>query len=129
MKITAGVNWIINPTTHFDDTVAFFRDMLGLSITAEGTPITDLQFTRYVQLALPTGGVLEIVEPRAEVQQLFSTPIVSLTVEDVQQARRELEEQQITFVAPLFRTEDGYGWTYFRAPDGNIYQLQGHCTE
>lgn len=129
MEVTAGINWIINPTTHFDDTVAFFRDGLGLPITAEGIPITDVQFKRYTQIALPAGGVLEIVEPHAEVQQLYTAPIVSLTVEDLLQARRELEAQQIVFVSAIFHTNDGYGWTYFRAPDGNIYQLQGPCTE
>ena len=70
MNITEGINWVINCTPHFEQTVAFFRDVLGLSITAEGVPITDTQFTRYVQFTLPIGGVLEIVEPIADVQQL-----------------------------------------------------------
>lgn len=129
MKITAGVNWIINPTTNFEQTVTFFRHVLGLPITAEGVPVTDVQFTRYAQITMPTGDVLEIVEPHADVQQLYTAPIISLTVDNIVEARRELEEQQSVFVSPIFRTDDNYGWSYFRAPDGNIYQLQGPCPE
>jgi catechol 2,3-dioxygenase-like lactoylglutathione lyase family enzyme len=125
MKITEGINWVISCTPHFEQTVAFFRDVLGLTVTAEGTPTTDTQFTRYTQFSLPAGGVIEVVEPIADVQQLYTAPIISLTVDDLTQARKELEEQQVIFVAPIFRTSDGWGWTYFRAPDGNIYQLQG----
>ena len=129
MKVTDGINWIITCTTNFEQTVAFFRDVLGLAVTAEGVPTTDIQFTRYAQITMPTGGVLEIVEPVAEVQHVYTAPIVSLTVDDVTQARRELEERQIAFVSPIFRTKDGWAWTYFRAPDGNVYQLQGPYTE
>lgn len=120
---------MITSTTNFEQTVGFFRDVLGLAITAEGIPVTDTQFARYAQITLPIGGVLEIVEPAAEVRQLYTAPIVSFTVDDVGQARRELEERQVVFVAPIFRTKDGWGWTYFRAPDGNIYQLQGAYAE
>jgi hypothetical protein len=28
-------------------------------------------------------------------------------------------------VAPVFDTHEGWGWTYFQAPDGSVYQLQG----
>jgi predicted enzyme related to lactoylglutathione lyase len=129
MKITDGINWVITCTDNFEQTVAFFRDVMGLAITAEGVPVTDTQFTRYAQITLPTSGVLEIVEPAMEVRQLYTAPIVSFTVDDIGQARRELEEQQVVFVAPIFRTNDGWGWTYFRAPDGNVYQLQGRYAE
>ena len=129
MQVTDGINWVITCTTNFEQTVAFFRDTLGLAVTAEGVPVTDVQFTRYAQIAMPAGGVLEIVEPTAAVQHLYTAPIVALTVDNVTQARRELEQRQVAFVSPIFRTQDGWGWTYFRAPDGNIYQLQGPYAE
>src|SRR5262245_50759880 len=108
MKITEGINWVITCTANFEQNVAFFPDVMGLAITAEGVPVTDVQFTRYVQITLPIGGVLEIVEPTTEVRQLYTAPIVSFTVDDVGQARRELEERQIVFVAPIFSTKDGW---------------------
>jgi predicted enzyme related to lactoylglutathione lyase len=129
MKVTEGISWIITCTSNFDQTVAFFRDVMGLAVTQEGVPVTDTQFTRYAQIGLPNGPVLEIVEPDEFVRQLYTAPIVSFTVDDVAQARRELEGRQVEFVAPIFSTGEGLGWTYFRAPHRNVYQLQGAYQE
>src|SRR5262249_11950543 len=125
MRVTKGIEWIVTCTTNFDETVAFFRDVMGLAVTEEGVPVTDNQFTRYAQITMPTGGVLEVVEPGEAVRQLYQAAIVSITVEDLAQARRELEGRQIEFLTPIFDTRKGFGWTYFRAPDGNVYQIQG----
>jgi catechol 2,3-dioxygenase-like lactoylglutathione lyase family enzyme len=129
LKITEGINWVLSATPEFDRTVAFFRDMIGLRVDEEGVPVTDTQFTRYAQLVLPEGGRLEIVEPAERVQELYRGVILSLTVDDILQARRELEGKGVEFVAPLVRTDDNTGWTYFRAPDGYVYQLQGPINE
>ena len=123
MKVTRGLNWVLTCTPNFEQTVAFFQDVLGLAVTARGVPVTDTQFTRYAQFTLANGNVLEIVEPAEGVREVYTAPIVSFTVDDVAQARRELEHRQVAFVAPIFRTKDGWGWTYFRAPDGQVYQL------
>ena len=125
MKVTEGISWVISCTSNFEQTVAFFRNVMGLAITDEGVPVTDTQFTRYAQIKMSNGVVLEIVEPDERVRQLYDAPIVSFTVDDVAQARRELEGIQVEFVAPIFSTKEGWGWTYFRAPDGNVYQIQG----
>jgi catechol 2,3-dioxygenase-like lactoylglutathione lyase family enzyme len=125
MKITEGINWILAPTARFQDSLAFFRDVMGLPVVEVGVPVVDTQFSRFAQVKLPNGVVLEIVEPKDAVSQLYRAPVVSITVDDVVQAKRELEEQQVEFVAPVFDTQEGWGWTYFRAPDGSVYQLQG----
>lgn len=124
MRIT-GINWILAPTRRFQQSVAFFRDVMSMSVAEEGVPVTDAQFSRYAQINMPNGVVLEIVEPSDAVAQLYHAPIVSITSDDLAQARRELEERQIAFLTPTFDTKQGYGWAYFRAPDGNVYQLQG----
>jgi predicted enzyme related to lactoylglutathione lyase len=129
MKVTEGINWVISCTSNFEQTVAFFRNVMGLAVTDEGIPVTDTQFTRYAQIKMPNGVVLEVVEPDQRVRQLYTAPIVSLTVDDVAQARRELEGLQVELVAPIFSTKEGWGWTYFRAPDGNVYQIQGAYNE
>ena len=129
MKVIQGLNWVLTCTSNFEQTVAFFQDVLGLAVTAQGIPVTDTQFTRYAQFTMANGNVLEIVEPAESVRQVYTAPIVSFTVDDVAQSRRELERRQVAFVAPIFRTQDGWGWTYFRAPDGQVYQLQGAANE
>ena len=125
MRVTKGVEWICTCTTHFDETVAFFSNVMGLPVTEEGVPVTDTQFTRYAQITMPNGVVLEVVEPGEAVRQLYKALIVSITVDDLAQARRELEGRKVEFLTPVFDTGKGHGWTYFRAPDGNVYQIQG----
>jgi hypothetical protein len=129
MRITEGIRWIVTCTPNFDETVAFFCNVMGLGVTEQGVPVTDTQFTRYAQITMPNGVVLEIVEPGENVRQLYKAPIVSITVDDVAQARRELEGRKIEFLTPIFDTKNGVGWTYFRAPDGNVYQIQGPYQE
>jgi catechol 2,3-dioxygenase-like lactoylglutathione lyase family enzyme len=124
MRIT-GINWILAPTKSLQQSVAFFRDVMGMAVTEEGVPVTDTQFTHYAQIKMPNGVVFEIVEPNEAVAHPYHAPIVSFTVEDVAQARRELESSQIEFLTPILDTKQGCGWTYFRAPDGILYQLQG----
>ena len=125
MKVTEGITWILAPTRRFEETLAFFRDVMRLPVAEQGIPVTDTQFTRYAQLKLPNDVVLEIVEPSEATGQLYHGPVLSITVNDVVEARHELEERQVEFVTPLFDTEKGWGWTYFKAPDGGVYQLQG----
>jgi len=128
LHVTDGIRWILACTTRFEDTVAFFRDVMGLSVVEDGVPVTDTQFTRYALLKMPNDVVLEIVEPGALVRDLYTAPIVSFTVDDVAKARREMESRDVAFVTPIFDTKQGWGWTYFRAPDGNVYQIQGPYT-
>lgn len=128
MKIT-GVNWFFSGTAEFERTVAFFRDVMGLSARERGVPVTDTQFTRYALFGLPDGATLEVLEPKEQMRELYDVVMVSLTVDDVVEARRELEGKGVEFVAPMLRAPDGQGWTYFRAPDGHVYQLAGRIYE
>ncbi len=124
MKITEGLDWIITCTIEFERTVAFFHDIMGLSLVEEGVPATDTQFTRYALMRLPHGATLEIVEPAdAAVRDLYTAPIICFKVDDLAQARHELAEKGVEFVAPVFRASDHMAWTYFRAPDGRVYQI------
>jgi catechol 2,3-dioxygenase-like lactoylglutathione lyase family enzyme len=125
MKVTDGIEWIIACTDQFDRSVEFFRDTLGLEVRREGIPITDQQFSRFAQIEMPNGVVLEIVEPRAAFREIYTAPVVSITVDDVPKARKELEGRHVEFLSPIFHAGGGWGWAYFRAPDGNVYQIQG----
>src|ERR1700690_1781632 len=105
MRVTEGIRWIAVCTTNFDETVAFFCNVMGLAVTEKGVPVTDTQFTRYAQITMPNGVVLEIVEPTETVRQLYKAPIVSITVEDLAEARRELEDRKIELLTPIFDTK------------------------
>jgi hypothetical protein len=47
-------------------------------------------------------------------------------VDDVEEARRELLAAQVDGVTELEPGVDGHRWFYFRAPDGNFYELCEH---
>ena len=123
--VTGGIRRVLTCTANFDETVAFFREVLRLTVSGQGVPVTDTQFSRYTSFEMPGGVVLEIVEPAEAVRDLYRGPVVSITVADVGDARREMEARGVAFTTPVFDTGDGWGWTYFRAPDGNLYQIDG----
>src|SRR3954470_22679761 len=108
MRVTEGIKWIATCTTNFDETVAFFCNVMGLAVTEQGVPVTDTQFARYAQITMPNEVVLEVLEPGETVRQLYRAPIVSITVDDVAQARRDLEGRQVEFLTPIFDTKKGW---------------------
>ena len=71
MKVTNGFGWIGTCTAPFEETMAFFRDILGLTVTDEGIPWVDKRFTRYVQFALPNGQIFEIVDGPPAIRELY----------------------------------------------------------
>ena len=124
MKVTEGLTWAASCTENFDETVAFFRDVMGLEISRQGTPVNDTQFARYAVIQMPNDVMFELFEPTEAVRKLFGGPVVSFTVADLDEARHEMEARGIEFVSSLIDDGATWRWIYFRAPDGNIYLLQ-----
>ena len=124
MKVSGGIHWIIDCTPEFERTVALFRDSMGLLLAEEGIPVTDTQFTRYALLRLPDGATLEIVEPADEtIRALYASLILCFKIDNLAQARHELSNNGAEFVTDVFHAQEHISWTYFRAPDGHIYQI------
>ena len=123
-----GIDWILCPTGSFDETVAFVRDVLGLAPGASGVPVTDPQFARYAQFSVPDRTTIEIVEPTPAARPLYCGPVLCLTVDDLARARAELAGKGTRFVTPVITAGDGWGWTYLRAPGGQVFQLHGPCS-
>ncbi len=127
MKVS-GINWLGTCTGRFNEMAAFCRDVLGLVVKSEGTPVTDTRFTRYAQFALPDGSMLEILDGDAAARLSFATPIAQFQVDDVAAARREMECKGIVFLGNTYHN-GGEGWAYFRAPDGHVYLIGGPYVE
>ncbi len=124
-KVTTGTPWTLVCTGEFQKTLVHFRDVMGLSLTAEGAPVVDTQFKRFAQFTLPGGAVIEVVEPIETLRELYNGIIYSITVDDIILAQKEMSKKNIEFVSPLFDDKNGWGWIYFRSPDGTIWQIQG----
>ena len=49
---------------------------------------------------------------------------VAFAVDDIAGAREEFAAADVELIGDLVWAAEGYGWFYFRAPDGNIYVMQ-----
>ena len=127
MKVK-GINWLITCPERFGEMSRFLEEVMGLTRTNEGTPVTDTRLTRYVQYQLPNGDMVEIVDGDASVREDLKAPVVQFEVDDVSKARREMEDHGIEFISPLYHSQ-GDGWTYFKAPNGQVYAIAGKYKE
>ncbi len=116
-----GVVWVGTRTTAFDETFAFFRDVLGVPLTLLGE---DFGWSR-----LPDSSQFELFGPSSKGHDHFTTgPVPEFLVEDLHAALDELRAADVEILGePHFET-DGGGWFQFRAPDGNVYGLTQAAT-
>ncbi len=117
-------------TTEFVAMTAFVRDVLGLEPghTDDGWAVFQLDSgdRDLVEVYRP-GGYDERLLPA-----LAAGPTVAFAVDDLLAARAELGSAGIEIVADIVWAAEafddprlnGWGWLFFRAPDGNVYALQ-----
>lgn len=117
-------------TENFDAMTGFVRDVLGLASAH--------QEDGWAVFRLESGDrdFLEVYRPGEYDERLLpaaaSGPTVAFAVDDLLAARAELAAAGIEIVADVVWAAeafgdsrlDGYGWLFFRAPDGNVYAIQ-----
>jgi catechol 2,3-dioxygenase-like lactoylglutathione lyase family enzyme len=116
---------------NFAPTVDLFRDVLGLDVAFEHPGWAGFQ--------LPSGerDLLEVfgsgdVDERVVPPEFEHGVLVAFAVDDVISAREELAMAGIELIGELVWAADvtgdpadhGWGWCFFRAPDGNVFVLQ-----
>jgi catechol 2,3-dioxygenase-like lactoylglutathione lyase family enzyme len=118
-------------TPNFDATSALFRDVLGLHNvhTEAGWSI----------FQLPSGrsDFVEVFGPEYENASVFPAEVsegvvVAFAVDDVVAARDELAAARVEMIGELVWANElfddpnmeGFGWFFFRGPDGNVYVIQ-----
>ena len=111
MKIR-GIVWAGVRTHRFGAMVAFCRDVLGIDQTLEGDAVAFFD--------APGGDRLELFAADGSEGEGVR---IGFLVEDVAAARAELETAGVEFLGPVHTNAEGYVWTNFRAPDGNVYSL------
>lgn len=110
-----GLVWAGTATDRYEETVAFFRDLLGLSVFHQSPNLTVLK--------MESGDWVEVFGPGHEHHGEFDTgPVVEFLVDDLEAARAELEGKGVQFLHENHSWGD-YTWAHFRGPDGNIYGL------
>ena len=108
-----GLVWAGVRTERFAETVAFFRDVLGVPLVE---PRSDFAWAK-----LPDSSQFEVFGPEMRDHDHFSTgPVPEFLVDDVHAAATELEAAGVELLGPPKGTPQE-GWLHFRAPDGNVY--------
>ena len=96
--------------------VAFLKDVLGL--------VPAFEDAGFASFRLENGDAIEIFASDDEYHQHFTTgPVVGFRVADVPSAQAEMEAAGIEFFGRPEFAPDGYSWSHFRAPDGNVYEI------
>jgi catechol 2,3-dioxygenase-like lactoylglutathione lyase family enzyme len=114
MEIT-GLKWLGARTEKFDETVGFYRDVLGLE--------AKLVRAHYASFKLPNGDVIEVFHPDEPDHRFFTTgPVAGFGVADIESARSELEASGIEFIDGINGDGDSR-WSHFYGPDGNVYEI------
>ena len=109
-------------TTNFQQTADFFQNVLGLQ-TVWIRP-------DWAGFRIPTGSYdfVEVYGPEKQDTNLLpdseGKPIIAFIVDDVVGARAEVAATDIELLSEVIWVEDGFGWFFLRAPDGNIYCIE-----
>jgi len=111
------MRWAGVRTADFAATVRFFRDVLDLPLSQHDTTATVAGFR------LPSGQQFEVFGPASRYYPLHECPVLGFEVDDVVAARAELEAAGVEFASEVMDSTDGEAWTYFRGPDGVLYEL------
>lgn len=112
-----GLVWLGVRTDKHGPLAAFFSELLGLQVVHD-------EPGSMVVLEAPNGDVVEIFfDPGDEEHSFFTTgPVAGFLVDDVNQARAELEAAGVELLGEIGRSDD-YAWQHFRGPDGNVYEV------
>jgi catechol 2,3-dioxygenase-like lactoylglutathione lyase family enzyme len=117
-------------TGNFDATATLFRDAPGLP-TRHTEPGWEV-----FQLPSGRGDLVEVFGPENDNASLFPAEVtegivVAFAVDDILGAREELMAAGVELVGDIVWANElfdspemhGYGWFFFRGPDGNIYVM------
>ena len=109
-----GYTWAGVRSSDLKSATHFFADTLGLTLIHEGRALS--------QFELPSGQLFELFSSENRYYRLHSCPVLAFQVENVREARKELESRGVEFVTEI-DGDDSEAWTYFRGPDGYLYEI------
>ena len=110
-----GIVWLGTRTSNFDAMLNLYQNVMGMQLSHHEPG--------FVVMDLPNGDKVELFGDDSPYNADFTHPVAGFLVDDIDAARAEMEAAGIEFFSPIERTEDGYAWSHFRAPDGFIYEL------
>lgn len=111
-----GLAWLGTRTPEFEATTRFFGETLGLRAEHEEPD--------FALFRLPDGARVEVFGPGDLDHEHFTTgPVAGFLVDDVEEARTEMERAGITFIGPVHHQGAYSAWSHFIGPDNNVYEI------
>jgi catechol 2,3-dioxygenase-like lactoylglutathione lyase family enzyme len=111
----ASLIWMGVRTEHFEETVAFYREVMGLTLVREGAG--------FAWFVLANGVELHVYGPADEDHRFFGVgPVVGFEVADFAAARSRMVAAGIEFIGEVQESETRI-WNHFRGTDNNIYEI------
>jgi catechol 2,3-dioxygenase-like lactoylglutathione lyase family enzyme len=112
-----GVSWLGTRTPEYDAMVAFLRNVLRLEVAHEQPG--------FAVFRCENGDLVEVFGSDHDKEHTFFTtgPVAGFQVDDVVDAKREMETAGVEFIGSMGSTDDGHAWWHFRGPDGNVYEI------
>ena len=114
MKVK-GFSWVGVASDDFHRSLAFFTDVLGLTVEAAGDD--------QALLNVAPGQQLEIFGRGGRGKSLNAHPTIAFEVDDVASARAALIAGGAEIIGEIGRW-NGHEWLYFRTPDGHIFEVK-----
>lgn len=117
-----GIIWVGTATAERKALADFFARHLGMDVT--------LDVAGFTRLRTANGDRVEVFGPEStEYSHLDTGPVAGFWVDDAPRARAELVERGVDSCTDIETGPDGHRWFYFRAPDGNYYELCEHTPD
>lgn len=116
-----GITWAGFPVEDFEGAVAFFRDLLGIRLSRIDE---DRQIAHF---RLANGDLVELFGPISSKEPFRRNVAVALGVEDIDEARTEMEKAGVTFLTEP-RTWEDESWCFFEGPDGLVFEIKAKQT-
>ena len=113
-----NVRWVGIATHEYEAMVGFFRDVLGLQTNFEEPTTIEFETSERdeIQLMAPGDRYYDFFREHA------AGPVPLFEVDNVAEARRELEAAGVEIIGPSER-DRSWEWIHVRAPDGTLFEL------
>jgi catechol 2,3-dioxygenase-like lactoylglutathione lyase family enzyme len=109
-----GIGWLGSRSAAYEAMTDFAVNTLGLTPAVRTGDMTVFR--------LPDGDEFQLFGPENDNLPFTDHPVAAFLVDDVPTARAELEAKGVEFIGDT-EISGNAAWTYFRAPDGRVYEL------
>jgi len=108
-------SWLGIRTKDFESAVDFFENILDLPLKGKTEGFAAFQ--------LASGQLIEVFDAHEAWRDFMTCPVIAFEVDDVNDAKRELEEKGVEFLTDVKTWSDGAQSAYFRGPEGHAFEV------